>query len=156
MASSNNSVRNWRQWTVEIKVWKILVTLIVVTILVFWYLVVHQKDEIIALSRNDVIVDITGNRIWYGTFFNTDDKTYRDLAITVHFLDTDGQAVGEANAEVAELQGRHDLNLEAILPEEAVNLLIYSVRWRNDKTSAFYGPFRNPWEFGYLQFDPEK
>lgn len=148
--------KHWSKWTIEIKVWKILVMLIIIPILTMWFLVVHQSDEIIALSRNEVVVDTAGNRIWYGTFFNTDSMLYRDLAVRVHFLDSNGQTVGEAKGEVDELQPGKGLNLQANLPAEAVNLRIYSVQWRNDRDSALIGPFREPWEFGYLQYDPKK
>ena len=43
-----------------------------------------------------------------------------------------------------------------MLPPDAVRLRIYSVQWRMDRTAALMGPFREPWEFGYLMVDPAK
>ncbi len=48
------------------------------------------------------------------------------------------------------------LHLQALLPPDAVRLRIYSVQWRMDRTAALMGPFREPWEFGYLMVDPAK
>jgi len=155
MTSPDAAPKNWSNWTIEIKVWKILAALIIIPILVFWMLVVHQLDEIIALTRNEVVTDAAGNRIWYGRFVNTDDIPYRDLAVTVHFLDQDNRVVGKVKGETDELQAQVGLDLQAILPADAVRLRIYSVQWRNDRTSAMMGPFREPWEFGYLMADPQ-
>ena len=46
--------------------------------------------------------------------------------------------------------------IEAALPPDAVRLRIYSVQWRMGGTAALMGPFREPWEFGYLMVDPAK
>jgi hypothetical protein len=53
-----------------------------------------------------------------------------------------------------ELPFRSRLDLQAPLPRDAVRLRIYSVQWRMDGTAALMGPFREPWEFGYLMVDP--
>jgi hypothetical protein len=156
MKTDNNPRKGWRSWTIEIKVWKILAVLIILPILTFWMMVVHQEDEIIALTRNEVVTDPAGNRVWHGTFFNTDDIPYRDLGVTVNFLDRNGETVGKAEAETAALPPSTGLDLQADLPPEAVNLRIYSVRWRNDRTATMFGPFRNAWEFGYLMYDPQE
>ncbi|MES2627187.1 MAG: FxLYD domain-containing protein [Pseudomonadota bacterium] len=154
MTTANN--KNWRHWTITIKVWKILAALIILPVLTLWMMIVHQEDEIIALTRNEVLTDPAGNRIWYGTFFNTDDIPYRDLGVTVNFLDSSGEIVGKAEAETDELPAGTGIDLQADLPPEAVNLRIYSVRWRNDRTATMFGPFREPWEFGYLMYDPRE
>lgn len=153
MTINNDNNRRWTDWSINIKVWKILATLIILPVLTFWMMVVHQEDEIIALTRNDVVVDGEGNRTWHGTFFNTDDITYRDLGVTVNFLDRNGDTVGKAEAETDALPAGVGIDLQADLPQEAVNLRIYSVRWRNDRTATMFGPFREPWEFGYLMVD---
>lgn len=54
----------WTDWTIEIKVWKAAVALFVLAILVMWFRVVHQDDEILALVRNEVVTDASGRRIW--------------------------------------------------------------------------------------------
>jgi hypothetical protein len=148
--------KHWSTWTLEIKVWKILAALVILPILVLWFRIVHQDDEILALTRNDVVTGPAGQRTWEGTFVNTDDRTMRDVAVTVDFLDSQDRTVGKAKAEAAELPGSTDLDLQAPLPPEAVRLRIYSVQWRKDRTAALMGPFREPWEFGYLMIDPSR
>jgi hypothetical protein len=64
--------------------------------------------------------------------------------------------VGKAEAETAELPFNARLDLQASLPPDAVRLRIYSVQWRMDRTAALMGPFREPWDFGYLMIDPAK
>jgi len=148
------TTKRWSTWTVEIKVWKILAALIILPILVLWFRVVHQNDEILALIRNEVVTDGGGQRTWAGSFVNTNDKTLRDVAVTVDFLDSGDRTVGKAEAEAAELPSMKRLDLQAALPPGAVRLRIYSVQWRMDGTAALMGPFREPWEFGYLMVDP--
>jgi hypothetical protein len=67
---------------------KILAALVILPILVMWWSVVHQNDEILALIRNDVVTDAAGQRTWEGTFVNTNRRTLRDVAVTVDFLDS--------------------------------------------------------------------
>jgi hypothetical protein len=138
------------RWTVEINMWKVLAGLVVLTILVFWYRVVHQDDEILALVHNELVTDSAGARSWAGSFVNTNDKTLRDVAVTVDFLDNQGRTVGKADAKAAELPYGTRLDLRAALPPEAARLRIYSVQWRMGRKTALMGPFRDPWEFGYL------
>jgi hypothetical protein len=145
---------HWRSRTVEIKVWKILVALVVLPILVMWFRVVHQDDEILALARSEVITDAPGVRNWAGSFVNTNDTTLRDVAVTVDFLDGQDRVVGKVDSSAAELPFGKRLDLQAALPAEAVRLRIYSVQWRMGKRAALMGPFREPWEFGYLMVQP--
>jgi len=156
MATERDKPRRWSSWTIEIKVWKILAALIILPILVLWYRVVHQNDEILALSRNEVVTNDAGQRTWAGTFVNTNARTLRDVAVTVDFLDSQNRTVGKAEAEAAELPFSSRLDLQGPLPADAVRLRIYSVQWRMDRTAALMGPFRQPWEFGYLMVDPAK
>lgn len=156
MAIGSGKLRNWSSRTVEIKVWKLLAALVIVPIMVLWYGVVHQNDEILALIRNDVLTEPDGQRVWAGTFVNTNENTLRDVAVTVNFLDSRDDIVGKVKAEAAELPFNARLNLEAPLPPDAVRLRIYSVQWRMGRTAALMGPFRVPWEFGYLMQDPAK
>jgi hypothetical protein len=146
--------KHWTTWTIEIKVWKILATLVIVPVLVLWFMVVHQNDEILALIRNDVITDAAGQRTWAGSFVNTNERTLRDVGVTVDFLDSQDRTVGKAEAEAAELTFGTRLDLQQPLPSDAVRLRIYSVQWRMGRTNALMGPFRVPWEFGYLMADP--
>jgi len=157
----------WIRRTIEIKVWKILAALVILPILVMWFRVVHQDDEILALARNEVVTDAAGQRSWAGSFVNTNERRLRDVAVTVDLLDSQDHPVGKAKAEAAELPFGRRLDLQAPLPTDAVRLRIYSVQWRMDRTaadawlgrasaSALMGPFREPWEFGYLMVDPAK
>jgi hypothetical protein len=151
MTTGPDKPKGFTGWTVEIKVWKILAALVILPILVMWFMVVHQNDEILALARNEVVTDAAGQRTWVGSFVNTDDRTMRDVAVTVDLLDSENRTVAKAEAEVAELPSDARLDLQAPLPPDAVRLRIYSVQWRMDGgPAALMGPFRVPWEFGYL------
>ena len=156
MVTGLSKLRYWSGRTIEIKIWKILAALIIVPILLMWYGVVHQNDEILALIRNDVVIKPDGQRMWAGTFVNTNETMLRDVVVTVNFLDSQDQAVGRVTAETAELPFNMRLDLNAPLPPNAARLRIYSVQWRMGGTAALMGPFREPWEFGYLMLDPAK
>jgi hypothetical protein len=157
MTTGQDKPKRWSSWTIEIKVWKILAALVILPILVFWFMVVHQNDEILALIRNDVVTDAAGQRTWVGSFVNTNERTLRDVAVTVDLLDSENRTVAKAEAEAAELTFGTRLDLQAPLPSDAVRLRIYSVQWRMDRgTAVLMGPFRVPWEFGYLMVDPAK
>jgi hypothetical protein len=139
-----------RQRTLQAMVWKVLAVLVILPILVLWFLVVHQKDEILALARSEVMTDSAGQRTWSGSFVNTHDQTLRDVAVTVDFLDSQDRPVGNVSAEAGELPFKSRLDLQARLQTNAVRLRIRSVRWRMGDTTEQMGPFREPWEFGYL------
>jgi hypothetical protein len=141
---------HWTNWTLTIKVWQLLVALAVLAILVMWMRIVHQDDEILALVRNDVVTNAAGQRTWAGSFVNTNDNALRDVAVAVDFLDSQNHAVGRANAQATELSFKARLDLEAPLPADAVRLRVYSVQWRMGSKAVLMGPFRDPWEFGYL------
>ena len=155
MTTGREGPKRWSSRTIEIKVWKILAALVILPILVMWFRVVHQDDEILALARNEVVTDAAGQRTWAGSFVNTHERTLRDAAVTVDFLDSGNRTVGKARAEAAELAFSKRLDLQAPLPPEAVRLRIYSVQWSMDQDhrGALMGPFREPWEFGYLMVD---
>jgi hypothetical protein len=145
---------HWRAWTIELKVWKIAAAMVVVPILVLWFRVVHQQDDILALSRNEVATDGADQRSWVGRFVNTNDQTLRDVAVTVDFLDARNHTVGKVRAEAPELAFGATLDLQAPLPSDAVRIRLYSVQWRMGRTAALMGPFRDPWEFGYRMVTP--
>lgn len=156
MTAEQDRPKRWSNWTIEIKVWKILAALVILPILVLWFGVVHQNDEILALTHNEVVMEPAGQRAWVGSFTNTNERPLRDVAVTVDFLDRENGVVGKAEAQAAELTFGARLDLRAPLPPEAVRLRIYSVQWRMGRTNALMGPFRQPWEFGYLMVDPAK
>jgi hypothetical protein len=143
---------------------KVLVAMAILPILVLWFRVVHQDDEILALIRNEVVTDVGTGPIWAGSFVNTNSRTLRDVAVTVNLLDGQNRTVGKAEGEASELPSGSRLDLRAALPPDAVRIRIHSVRWRMDRTpadrwlgrasgTALMGPFREPWEFGYLMVD---
>ena len=167
MTTGQGTPKRFSSWTIEIKVWKILAALVILPILVMWFRVVHQNDEILLLVRNDVVTDAAGQRARAGSFVNTNSRILRDVAVTVDFLDSGDRTVGKAEAEAVELTYGRRLDLQAPLPSDAVRLRIYSVQWLMDRTaadrwlrraseSALMGPFREPYEFGYLMVDPAK
>ena len=153
MTTERSRPVRWTSRTIEIKVWKILAALIVLPILVFWYKVVHQDDEILALVRNEVVTNAAGQRTWAGSFVNTNDETLRDVAVTVDFLDSGNRAVGKSEASAAVLPFNERLELQAPLPASAVRLRIYSVQWRMGGSGVLIGAFADPWEFGYVMMD---
>lgn len=153
MTPQQHSSGQWRSWTLQVKVWKLLAMLAILAVLVMWFMVVHQKDEILALVRNEVTAAVD-QRTWTGSFVNTNDRTLTDVAVTVDFLDNQNRTVGKADAEAAALPFGTRLDLKAPLPADAVRLRIHSVQWRMGRTTALMGPFREPWEFGYLMTDP--
>jgi hypothetical protein len=103
MTTGQHRRKRWSSWTIEIKVWKIFAALIILPILVLWLRIVHQNDEILALIRNEVVTDAAGQRTWVGSFVNTNDRTLRDVAVTVDFLDSQDRTVSKVEAEAAEL-----------------------------------------------------
>jgi hypothetical protein len=164
MATALHGLERWSNWTIKIKVWKLLAVLFMIPILVLWFRVVHQDDEILALVRNEVTTNAAGQRAWSGSFVNTNSRILRDVAVTVDLLDSQNRTVGKTEAKATELPFGARLNLEAPLPADAARMRIYSVQWRMDRTSAdkwllrapaaaLMGPFREPWEFGYLMVD---
>ena len=144
----------WSSWTRELKAWKVLAAPVILAFPILWYMVVHQDDEILALTRNEVVADVHGERSWAGSFVNTNDRTLREVAVKVDFLDSYDRTVGTAAAEAAELPCGTRLDLQVPLPPDAVRLRIHSVQWRMGETAVLMGPFRKPWEFGYLMVDP--
>jgi hypothetical protein len=154
MTSGHDKPKRFSSWTIEIKVWKILAALVILPILVMWFRVVHQDDEILALIRNEVATDAAGQRTWTGSFVNTNERPLRDVGVTVDFLDSKNRTVGKAEAQATELAFRSRLELQAPLPRDAVRLRISSVQWRMDGRGVLIGAFREPWEFGYLMVDP--
>ena len=86
--------------TVAIPLWWIVAALIVVPLLVFFVMAGPMNhDENVALSRNEVVQDSSGGRTWHGTMVNATNPftagVFREVAVTIRFLDRDGQPVGE-------------------------------------------------------------
>jgi hypothetical protein len=110
--------------------------------------------RVVVQHRNEVVTGAQGQRTWAGSFVNTNERPLRDVRVTVDFLDHANRTVGKAEAQAAELTFGSRLDLQAPLPPDAVRLRIHSVQWRRDGTGVLMGPFREPWEFGYLMIDP--
>ena len=156
MAINTNTRGGFRHWTVEVPVWSILAALMLLPLLALpVWVATADAEESIPLSRNEVVVDSAGNRTWYGTMLNPTDSIYRELAVTIRFLDANDHAVGEARGQIAQLQPGESLPLQAALPATAVRMQMYSLQWRTGRRNVgrLLGPYR-PWEFGYLQYDP--
>ena len=100
------------------------------------------------------LTNAAGERTWAGSFVNTHERTLREVAVTVDFLDSEDRAVGKADAEAAELVfGRAtDCGRRCRPTPSGCASIRYSGAW--DRRAALMGPFREPWEFGYLMVDP--
>lgn len=161
MASKMNRIPGFRHMTVEIPLWTILAALVLLPLLfLFITLGPGNHEENVALSRNEVIKDAAGRRTWHGTMMNTSShpspSQYRDVAVTIRFLDTEGQTVSEVTGEADVLESQEGIELQALLPEDAVSMQMYSLQWRTGRTNVgrLLGPYR-PWEFGYVQYQPK-
>ena len=127
--------------------------LFVVPLFILWVILATDDDGNIALVRNDV-VEHEDTQTWYGTMGNTTDSQYRDIAVTIQFLDSSDQPVGQVMGSADLLEPGESFNLQARLPAEAVAIRVYSLEWvtgRNDKrTDPPLGPWA-PWPFGHVQ-----
>ena len=81
------------------------------------------------------------------------DSLYREVAVTIRFLDRDGQPVGETSGRADRLEPGEELKLQAPLPSQAESMQVYALQWRTGDVGRLLGPWA-PWPFGYLQYDP--
>lgn len=144
-------------WTLEFKVWHLLAALILLPLLVMFALVATYFDEALVVSRNEIVSDAQDQRHWYGTLLNPTDSVYREIAVTIRFLDAEDQPVGETRGQIEQLLPGENLPLEGALPESAARMQVYSLQWRTGRRNVgrLFGPY-TPWEFGYLQYDPSE
>ncbi len=77
--------------------------LIVLPLLALLVLVATDDGENIVLTRNDVVKAASGERVWLGTMKNHTDSEYRDVAVTIRFLDRFGRPVGEVGGQAARM-----------------------------------------------------
>ena len=128
--------------------------LVVVPLLILWFFLATEDDSNIALVRNDVVEDASGSRSWRGTMGNTTDSQYRDISVTIRFLDAYDQPVGEVSGSAVVLNPGESFDLQAPLPNQAVAMQVYSLEWetgrRNKRTDPPLGPWA-PWPFGHVQ-----
>ena len=128
--------------------------LVIVPLLILWIILATDDDGNIALIRNDVVIGGEGARTWHGTMGNTTDSQYRDVAVTIRFLDGKDQPVGEISGSAQVLEPGEAFDLQTPLPAQAVAMQVYSLEWvtgsRNKKTDPPLGPWA-PWPFGHVQ-----
>ena len=128
--------------------------LVVIPLVILWVMLATDDDGNIALVRNDVVQEGSRGRFWYGTMGNTTDSQYREIAVTIRFLDSNDQPVGEISGSTDVLEPGGSFRLQAPLAPEAVAIQVYSLEWRtgrnNKKTDPPLGPWA-PWPFGHVQ-----
>ncbi|MGH6737340.1 MAG: FxLYD domain-containing protein [Methyloceanibacter sp.] len=146
--SENAGLRRWRKRAIA--TWAVLAALAVIAFAAMFVLAATDPTENIALSRNEVVSAPSGERTWRGTFWNHSDSLYTDLDTVVLFLDEDGKPVGQASGGADRLDPGETFHLEAKLPEDAVRMQIYQLRWtREGSHRAVLGPYKS-WPFGYV------
>ena len=128
--------------------------LVVVPLFILWVLLATDNDGNIALVRNDVTQGVSATRVWHGTMGNTTDSQYREVAVTIRFLDSNDQPVGEISGSADLLEPGESFNLQAPLPPQAVAMQVYSLEWvtgsKDKRTDPPLGPWA-PWPFGHVQ-----
>ena len=125
--------------------------LLVVPLLALAAMAATDDGENIVLTRNQVVKSPSGARMWRGTMKNHTDSEYRDVAVTIHFLDRFGRPVGEVSGEAARMVPGTSFDLQAPLPATAADLQVQRLHWRTGDARRFLGPYR-PWAFGYVQY----
>ncbi len=135
--------------------WAAVAVLIALPVLVLWMLAGPMNvDDNIALTRNDVVRDSSGARIWLGSMTNVTDSVHREIDVTIRFLDSNDQVVGEVSARTDLLEPGTALALRSPLPPQATRIQVYSLQWRTGrKDKAFaLGPWA-PWLLGQVQIE---
>jgi hypothetical protein len=131
-----------------------IIGLVIVPPFILWIILATDSDGNIALVRNDVLRDGTGGRNWHGAMANTTDSQYRQVSVTIRFLDSADQPVGEISKSVAALNPGESFDLQARLPPNATSMQVYSLEWEtgrtNKRTDPPLGPWA-PWPFGHVQ-----
>ena len=157
---NDENVRGWRSPQLVIHVWWVVAALILVPLFAFFIVAGPMNhDENVALSRNEVVEDSSGGRTWHGRMANATNPisagVFRDVAVTIRFLDGNGQPVGEISGRADQLETGEGIDLEAPLAPEAETMQVYSLQWRTGQPTwgVWLGPWPS-WEFGYLQYDP--
>lgn len=155
MANNQAHTNGWLKHQVAIPIWAVVAVLVVLPILALFVMAATNADENIVLSRNDVTTDASGTQTWHGTLMNRTDSQYREIAVTIRFLDQKNQSVGETKGSIDQLAPGEKLHLQAPLPSRAKSIQIYSLQWRTGRNNVgrLLGPWA-PWSFGYLQYDP--
>lgn len=158
-----NSKGGFRNWTLEVPAWAVLILLLLAppAAVLFGRLAIglanNDAEHDFPLVQNDVVVAEAGRRTWRGSFLNPTDHEYREVSATIRFLDVSNRPVGEVRGQVDRLRTGESLPLEAPLPETAVRMQVYSLQRRTDpgNLGKLFGPYL-PWEFGYRMASPAK
>ena len=137
--------RRWRKLA-----WAGAAVVILLPLAVIFVLAATSPDENIVLSRNEVVHQSSGERLWRGTYWNHSDSLYTDLDVVILFIDKEGKPVGQARGEAARLDPGEVFHLQAKLPSDAAQIRMYQLRWTSYGNSVVLGPFP-PWPFGYVQ-----
>jgi hypothetical protein len=145
MKDRDASRRRWPKWA-----WAAAAAVILLPLAVLYVLAATSPDENIVLSRNEVVQQPSGERLWRGTYWNHSDSLYTDLDVVLLFIDKDGKPVGQVEGEAARLDPGEVFHLEARLPPAAQQVRMYQLRWTSYGNSVVLGPFP-PWPFGYVQ-----
>lgn len=153
----NSGTSGWLDRRVAIPVKWILAAIILLPVLFMYLLIASNPDDNVALTRNEVVENGANGRTWFGRFNGSSEDSYREVAVTIRFLDSNGESVGEISGRDDLLEGGEALDLQAALPPEAVNMQVYSLQWRAGEEGEriigeLLGPYF-PWQFGYLQRD---
>ena len=100
----------------------------------------EQND--LALTGGELVRGDSGAPVWRGMLRNLGAEPCRDLSVEIRFLDRRGALAGELSARSSRLAAGGRFDLEAALPERAVELQVYALRWRTRDVSIELGPFR--------------
>jgi hypothetical protein len=156
----NSETTGWLNRQVVIPVKWILAAIIALPVFFLYLRIASNPDDNVALTRNEVVENGADGRTWFGRFDGSSEDPYREVAVTIRFLDGNGQPVGEVSAQDNLLEAGEGLDLQAALPPEAVMMQMYSLQWRGGQegervSGELLGPYF-PWEFGYLQRDTSR
>lgn len=151
--TAEDAVRRWRRRARA--TWGLLAFALLLAFAAMFVMAATDDTDNIALSRNEVVRNPDGGRIWRGTMWNHTDSLYTDLDTVILFLDRENRPVGQTRGGARRLDPGETFHIEAPLPADAARMQIYQLRWRTGEDGAaraVLGPYR-PWEFGYLQDD---
>lgn len=78
------------------KHWLLAVGLVVISAIILGVLIIATKDKNLVVTRAAISNDVSGNQIISGTVENkTVDKVYSQVQVSLEYLNTSGQVVGQ-------------------------------------------------------------
>ena len=161
MASSATNTGGWISHRLMIPLKLVLAASAALPLAILYVLAATDPDGNIALTHNEVVDGGPTGRIWRGRMMNTSGSPspsqYREIAVTIRFLDQNGRPVGEAKGSADVLEAQQGFDFEAPLPATATSIQVYSLQWRTGDAGRIVGRLLGPWpawEFGYRQYDP--